>query len=110
MNEELKPLAGPYELFDLADGETREFRAIRYEMGVVRIQTAVVPAGKDVVGLRIFVTAASKPVGVNWWDVTSRTLIAQLLPYLEAPGLEVRQFSVTKLGVAPKARFMVKVS
>ena len=110
MAEELKPLAGPYEIFELSHQEVREFRVVKWQLGTMRIETAEEPAGKTVKALRVYVTAASKPIGVNWWDVTSQTLIAQILPELELPGFEAKLFTVTKYGERPKARFTVKVT
>lgn len=110
MDEQLKELAGPYEIFELEDGQSIELRVIRWEIGAIRIQTSDVPQGKDVKALRLYLTAASKPIGVNWYDITSKTLIAQIYPYLELPGYEAKVFKITKYGVRPKARFMVQVS
>ena len=110
MAEDLQPLAGPYEIFEMTDGETRTFQVASWKLGTIGIQTAEAPAGKLVKTLRIYVPQIHKPLGVNWWDVTSQTLIAQLLPYLELPGFETKKFTVTKYGVKPKARFTVQAA
>ena len=108
MPEELKPLLGPYEIFEMTDGETRVFQVNDWKLGTMGMVTAETPAGKIVKTLRLYVPQLHKPLGVNWWDVTSQTLIAQLLPYLELPNYQVKTFTVSKFGVKPKARFTVK--
>jgi len=57
----------------------------------------------------VFVPFALKPVGVSYWDITSQLLVAQMLPYLEGPGYKDKVFTITKHGVAPKARFTLEV-
>jgi len=109
MAQEISPLAGPYEIFELTDRETRELRIEHWLIGYVRISTGEVPEGKSVKTLRVFVPRDIKPLGVNWYDITSQTLIAQLQPYLEAPGFEKKTFIITKYGTAPKARFSLEV-
>jgi len=109
MAEELETLPGPYEIFEMEDGETRVLRIQSYAQGTIRIQTSEVPEGKEVNALRIYVGPSVKPIGVNWWDITSQTLIAQLMPYLEAPRYTTKEFTIKKYGVRPKARFTVEV-
>jgi hypothetical protein len=75
----------------------------------MNIKTSEEPEGKMIKALRIFVPAQTKPIGVSWYDITSQTLIAQLLPFLEQPNFGNKTFVITKYGVAPKARFTVEV-
>jgi hypothetical protein len=109
MAEQVKELAGPYEIFELTDGEVRELRIIRYETGDVTIHPLHTTAPKVVTALRVFVPRETKPVGPDYWDITSKTLVAQMLPYLEAWGYRGKVFVVTKYGVAPRARFTLDV-
>lgn len=110
MDEDLKTLPGPYEIFELPDGGKSRLRVMDWKLGLIFIQTADVPAGKEVKAMRIYVTSETKPIGVNWYDITSQTLIAQLQPYLEIAGYQQKAFTITKYGVRPKARFMLEVA
>jgi len=45
----------------------------------------------------------------DYWDISSKTLVAQLLPQLRLPGYEGKKFTITNYGIAPKARFTLEV-
>jgi hypothetical protein len=107
--EDLEELPGPYEILEMTDREVRTLRIVAWQLGLMKIQTGEAPQGKVIKALRIFVPAETKPIGVSWYDVTSQTLIAQLLPFLEQPGFANKTFIITKYGTAPKARFTVEV-
>jgi hypothetical protein len=108
-NAAIKKLQEPYEIFEMLDGETRELRVKSFELGSIDIKTSEVPQGKTITALRVFVPIEFKSVGVNWFDITSKTLTAQLLGYLQQPDFDKRLFVIKKFGVAPKARFTVQV-
>ena len=105
----MEALPGPYEILELEDEETLTTRVLRWTRGEVEIHPAYKPAGKVIVAMRIHVPEADKTYFPFYWDVTSQTLVAQLLPYLEAPGYERRTYTITKHGVAPRARFTLIV-
>ena len=105
----MEKLQGPYEILELADGETLETRIMRWQEGEVEIHPAYQPEGKMIRALRIHVPETEKEYFPFYWDVTSQTLLAQLKPYLERPGYEVRTYKITKHGVAPRARFSLEV-
>jgi len=109
MAEELKELSGPYEIMDMDDGETKELRITHWVTGNVTIRPAHLPEGKIIRALRVFVPSATKPTGPAYWDITSKLLVAQMLPYLERPPFTDKIFTITKHGVAPKARFTLEV-
>jgi len=109
MEETVKQLAGPYEIFELTDGEVRELTITGYETGEVTIHPLHTTVPKVITALRVQVPRASKMLGPPYWDITSKTLVAQMLPYLEAGGYQTKRFVVKKLGVAPKARFTLEV-
>jgi len=109
MAEEVKVLQGPYEIFELTDGQVVRLRITDYQQGVVTIYPKDKPTGKVVNALRIHVPRDSKPFFPFYWDITGKTLVAQLLPYLEQAGYKDKIFTITKYGVAPKARFTVEV-
>lgn len=102
-------IPGPYEILELGDGESLITRITRWEVGEVEIHPSYKPEGKFVAALRIHVPEDDKEYFPFYWDVTSQTLLAQLLPYLELEGFERRRYTITKHGVAPKARFTLGV-
>jgi len=109
MAEELTRLDGPYEILELKDGEVKELRVKDWSTGTVTIYPNFKPTGKVVKALRVHVPEEAKEFFPYYWDITGQTLVAQMLPYLQQPGYRSKVFEVTKHGVAPKARFTLKV-
>lgn len=109
MAEEVKELKGPYEIFELVDREVRELTITNWEQGRVTIYPPHQPTGKVINALRVHVPAETKDFFPYYWDITSKTLVAQMVPYLEAGGYQGKRFIITKYGVAPKARFSLEV-
>lgn len=105
----MERLAGPFEILELGDGETLSVRVEKWEVGEVEIHPAYKPEGKWITALRIHVPRDQKEFFPWYWDVTSQTLVAQVVPFLEQPGFERRTFRITKHGVAPRARFSLEV-
>lgn len=103
----MSPVEAPYELLDLADGESAEFRILKVERGEARIETRLEPEGKVVKVLRVHVSGEDKPLGAPYWDITSLTLIARLDPVLDQLVAARRRIRITKFGVAPSARHQV---
>lgn len=102
-------LEGPFEILELEDGETLTTKILRWEIGEVEIHPSYQPEGKMIKALRVHVPESDKEYFPFYWDVTSQTLLAQLHPYLERPGYELRTYKITKHGVAPRARFTLEV-
>lgn len=102
-------LPEPYELLDLADGASESFVPVRYERGTMEIRPRWrgAPATKEIPVLRVHVRTEDKPFFPHYWDVTSKTAAAQLLPMLMDPRARDYMITVTKYGVAPRARFTV---
>lgn len=102
------PLTPPVELLDLVDGEEREFTVLRVERDELtfrppgRLEPVTSPA------MRLHVEPREKPIGPPYYDVTARTLQAQLEPQLVGRGLLPRRVAIRKVGVAPAARFSVR--
>jgi len=109
MSGEEKQLPGPYEIFELTDREVKQLRITDYETGLVTIYPQDKPTGKVVTALRVHVPKETKDFFPFYWDITGKTLVAQLLPCLEQPGYKDKVFTITKYGIAPKARFTVEV-
>jgi len=109
MAEVLAEIPGPYEIFELADTETKTLEIQKWEIGTMKIITPEFPEGKIIKVLRVWVPRAIKPIGTDYYDITSQTLIAQLEPYLKTPDFRRKKFIITKFGVAPRARFKLEV-
>jgi len=105
----MEKLEGPYEILELEDEQTLTTKISHWAIGEVLIHPAYKPDGKFIKALRIHVPEADKEYFPFYWDATSQTLIAQLLPYLEQPGYAQRTYTITKHGVAPRARFTLIV-
>lgn len=106
---EVNELAGPYEIFELVDEETYQMRIIKWQTGNVLIHPADKPDGKVVKALRVWVPKEVKDFFPPYWDITSQRLGAQMIGYLEQPRYQDKVFTITKHGIAPKARFTLEV-
>lgn len=109
MAEELRPLAGPYELLDLADGETISLLIYGWEQGsmVIHPKYAGAPSSKTIGVLRVQVPTDVKPTFPHYYDITSKTLISNLLPFLMEANYKEFRYQIRKMGVAPMARFQL---
>ncbi len=110
MAEDVKELAGPYEIFELTDGEVRQLRITSWSQGNVTIYPLHRPVGKVINALRVHVPEDTKDFFPYYWDITGKTLVAQMVPYLHTPGFQDKIFTITKHGIAPKARFTLEVN
>lgn len=110
MAEELRRLPGPYEILELADRESRDLRVVSWERGTMIIHPTWpgAPPEKEIPVLRVHVTTAVKPLPPHYYDITAKTLQAQLLPLLLAPRFEEWTYRVTAYGVAPRKRFTLE--
>ena len=110
MAEELRELLGPYELLDLGDRETATLRIVSSERGTMLIHPkyAGAPPEKRIPVLRVHLRPGVKPYPPNYFDITSKTLQAQLQPFLFEPGFENYEYVITKHGVPPRARFTLE--
>ena len=110
MAVELRRLPGPYEILDLADRESVRLRLVSWERGTIVIHPRWpgAPIEKEILALRLHLAAGVKPYPPMYYDVTSVTLQAQLLPMLMERGFEMYEYIITKFGVAPRARFTVE--
>jgi hypothetical protein len=59
--------------------------------------------------LRIYVPKEEQLFGPGYWDITSQTLIATLLPILKQKTLGSFKVQIVAIGVAPAKRFSVTV-
>jgi len=103
-------IESPYEIFDIGDGGVVTTKILKWELGEMTIKTRVVVGQKVVKVLRIFVPPETKPIFPDYYDITSTTLIAQLVPFLQQADFINKKYKITKVGVAPQARFTLEVS
>lgn len=108
----LPELPGPYEILELRDKESIVLRIRDWRLGIMRIHPRVAgaPPEKVVKVLRLYVPRDLKVTGPDYYDVTSQTLIYQLLPFLQTPDFRTKTFKITAHGIAPRKRFTVEVS
>jgi hypothetical protein len=128
----MSELPRPYELLEMADGNSVEIKIKGWIKGTMRIYpadwtdkvnasqragsitadqaAAMLRDGKEIDTLRVIVPGERKTTGVGYWDITSLTLIAQLEPYLKIEGYQAKTFTITAQGTAPRKRFTLKVS
>jgi len=101
----------PYEILELADGESWTGRILSWEQGDVVIHPRYpgAPEEKRIRALRIHVDPTSKPTLPHYWDITSGTLIAGLMPYVQLPAIADKRYRITALGVRPTKRFTLTV-
>lgn len=109
MAAEVGRLPEPYEILDLGDGASESFVPVRYERGTMEIRPRYrgAPETKEIPVLRVHVRTEDKPFFPHYWDITSKTAAAQVLPMLMDPRAGDYRITVTKYGVAPRARFTV---
>ncbi len=104
-------LVGPYELLDLYDGESMNLEISSFQKGVMTIHPkyAGAPAEKTIPVLRVHVKEVSKQLPPMYYDITSKTLIAQIEPHLLAGGFEARIFKITRFGTGPRTRYRMEL-
>lgn len=104
-----RPLPGPMEIMEMADGESRTFIVEKWDQGTTQItmQRNGQSQTRTINVLRLHVPVADKKIGMPYWDLTAQTLIAQLLPLLPGAQASKRRIRIIKHGVAPLARFEV---
>jgi len=106
----LRELMKPYEILDLADRGSVSLKIVSYERGTMLIHPTYsgAPTEKEIVALRLHLAPGVKPYPPMYYDITSTTLQAQLLPLLYEREFERYEYVITKYGVAPRARFTVE--
>ena len=107
--ESVEPLIGPYEILDLGLGGTRDLKITGFRVGRMKIHRRTDGVDKEIVALRVTVPEDIKPLYPDYYDITSQTLIAQVLPVIEQGGYEQKRFVITKYGSGPTARFSLTV-
>ncbi len=102
-------LPGPYEILELGDGGSLTTTILKSEEGEMTINPRDGRSPKTIQVVRVHVPPETKPLFPGYYDLTSSTLVAQLKPLLSTLVGNSRQVRITKVGVAPRARFTVEV-
>jgi hypothetical protein len=66
-------------------------------------------AERVIKAMRVYVPRGDKPIGVDYWDITSQLLVAHLEGILKSVGRLPIRVRVKAFGWAPKKRFSVEV-
>jgi hypothetical protein len=102
-------LPGPYEIFDIADGESVDLLVTRIERGDEFQMTATDGHTFMSSPLRLHLVMSLAPGKHPYLDITSKRLIPRLEGLLSTiPGAQ-KHIKITKHGVAPTAVFTVDV-
>lgn len=101
-------LKGPYEIFDIGDGEAVQIRVMRAEVGEADIHPGYGEQVKTVPVTRLYLEHAWVEGRLPYMDITSGRLQIQLEPLLADIPPGGRLLRITKRGVAPKALFTVE--
>ena len=102
-------LPGPYEIFDIGDGESVDLRVTRFEQGDEFMMKAT--DGREFMSspLRLHLPGPWAPGHKPYLDITSKRLIPELKGLLGTMPGPLKHIKITKHGVAPKAVFSVEV-
>ena len=101
-------LPGPYEILELGDQGSLSFQPLKWTEGEITIRPRFQEEAKTITAIRVWVGADVKPLFPDYYDVTAQTLVAQLRPILQRDDFRNLVITITKYGVAPKARYQVK--
>jgi hypothetical protein len=85
------------------------FRVRRFELGQMQIYPHDQPQGKIVPSLRVHLPLEDKIEGTPFWDITSKRLIATLLPVLPAIQGTDTYVEVSKQGDGRTSAFTVAI-
>lgn len=107
--EGLPRLEGPYEILELGDGGSLVLHPQAFTVGTMLIHPRWQPAGKTIKAIRVWVPQSDKPLFPDYFDLTAATLVAQVEPVLKRSDLRGLELTITKHGVAPKARYELGV-
>jgi len=104
-------LSEPFEFLELADGTslTLAIRSVDWGEAVIHPRYAGAPEEKRIPVLRLHLMPGYKPTGVEYWDLTSKTLQAQLKPLLRTLMETSKEFTITAHGEGPQKRFSLRV-
>lgn len=104
-------LPEPFDYLSLNDGETTTIEVDRWQrgQGMITPSRAGEPPTKRIEVLRLHVKPGTKLMLPPYWDISSKNLIAGLLPYLERADFRSKKYAITKHGFGIGARFSLTV-
>jgi len=102
---ELPPLPGPYEVFELHDGQSAQIVPTSWELGKAVIHPRDGREPREIPILRVHTDPVYKPMLPHYWDITAKHLIAGLLAHMQANPERRYTYTITKHGHPPTARF-----
>jgi len=103
-------LNGPYEVFDIGDGEAVQVRVIRTEPGEIDIHPGYGSTVKTVPCLRLHLQHPWVEGRMPYIDITSTRLKASLEPLLQNLPAGGKLVRIIKHGQAPSALFSVELA
>ena len=105
-----QPLEGPYEILELGDGGSLTLHPLAWAEGEMTIHPRFQRSPKLINVIRVWVPTSDKPLFPDYFDLTAATLVAQMRPILRRTDFRELAITITKHGVAPKARYSVTVA
>lgn len=106
--DQLEDMPEPFEILEMEDGQTKTLRVVKYREGRMWLEPRDGRPRKQVQVLRVWVPPTDKPTIPPYWDITAKHLINGLLGYLETRGAGTHEFTITKQGKPPVARFRLE--
>lgn len=108
---ELVELPRPYELLELLNNQSYEVTPIKYEEGVMSITPKPPrPQIQKIINvLRVYYDKDPEVPGIDYIDITSGTLIAQLAPLIDAVIKSKLSIKITAFGEGVRKRFTAQV-
>ena len=98
------------DLLTLADGASRTLPVVRWELGEAAPLDLPFPRATPLRVLRLFLSPGFQPPQPAYVDVTSQTLIEQMLPALRRRDVWPLLFTVTALGEGVARRYQLRQS
>ena len=105
---DLPEIPEPFNFLELRDGQTITLTPTAYQLGKTLIQPRDGRPPREVPVLRLWVPHTQLPTLPHYWDITSKHLVAGLMPYLEEHGAGTYTFTITRYGSGPSARFQLE--
>ena len=105
----MSKLSGPYEVFDIGDGEAVQIRVMRVEEGEIDIHPGYQDQVKTVEAMRLHLEHPWVEGRLPYIDITSGRLRMQLQPVVADISPAGKMLRITKHGAAPKATFTLEV-
>ena len=108
--ERLPELPQPWEFLKLGDGECVEFRIVRWQLfkAVIHPTWPGAPEEKVIRVLRVWVDPKDKPIGPDYYDISSSTLVYQLMGFLSRPDFNRFRVRICAHGIPPRKRYSVE--